>query len=128
MGETEILKVIAQEMASMGINYYYMVNDSETVTYPYVTGEYNEYQYTFEDRSTVGELLFDVWTKGSELSLLAVKDLIKDKFSNYQIAVADETKKMSLSLAYLSKMPRRTDVEGLKRLEIRLQVNYWESD
>ena len=128
MGETEILKVIAQEMASMGINYYYMVNDSETVTYPYVTGEYNEYQYTFEDRSTVGELLLDVWTRGSELSLLAVKDLIKDKFSNYQIAVADETKKMSLSLAYLSKVPRQTNVEGLKRLEIRLQVNYWESD
>ena len=129
MGEQEVLKIIAQEMSAMNLNYFYMINDSGTVVYPYITGEYNEYQYTFEDRGTVGEMLLEVWTRGSELELLAVKDLIKNRFDDYQVAILDASGNIvSLSISYLSKMPRRTDVEGLKKLEIRLQINYWESD
>lgn len=129
MGEQEILKVIYDELTALGLNYYYMVNTSETVSYPYITGEYNEYQYTFEDGRTVGEMLLEAWTRGSELDLINVKDLIKEKFNNYQVAISgDNGKTMSMAISYLSKMPRRTDVEGLKKLEIRLQVNYWESD
>lgn len=129
MGEQEVLGVISTEMGAMNLNYFYMINDSETIDYPYITGEYNEFQYTFEDKSTVGEMLLEIWTRGSELELLEVKDLIKNKFDNYQVAISDASgKTMSMSIAYLSKMPRRTDVEGLKKLEVRLQVNYWESD
>lgn len=129
MGEQEVLAVMATEMSNLGLNYFYMVNDSETVSYPYITGEYNEYQYTFEDRGTIGEMLLEVWTRGSELELLTVKDKIKTKFENYQASISDSNhKNMSLSIIYLNKVPRRTDVEGLKKLEIRLQINYWESE
>lgn len=128
MGEKEVLKCVYEELTALGINYYYMINDSENVMYPYVTGEYYEYEYKFEDNSSSGEVLLEVWTRGTESELLIIKDKIKSKFSYYQKVVEINNKIMSLSINYLSKTPRRTEVEGLKKLEIRLQINYWESE
>ena len=128
MGEKEILKCINKELTKLGINYYYMINDSTEIIYPYVTGEYYEYEYKFEDESTSGEILLEAWTRGTEEELIEIKDRIKDKFSYYQKAVKVNNKMMSLSISYLNKTPRRTEVEGLKKLEIRLQINYWESE
>ena len=127
MGEKEVLSIIYEELTALGINYYYMINDSKEVVYPYVTGEYYEYDYKFEDESTNGEILLEAWARGSESELIDIKDKIKDKFSYYQKAVKVNNKMMSLSISYLNKTPRRTEIEGLKKLEIKLQVNYWES-
>lgn len=128
MGEKTILQLINHELSALGINYYYMVNDSKTVTYPYVTGEYTEYEYRYEDSASAGEILLEAWTRGTESELLEIKDKIKDKFKNYQTAISDSGMAFGLSISYLNKMPRRTDTEGLKKLEIRLQINYWESE
>lgn len=128
MGEKEVLKCIYEELTNLGINYYYMINDSKNVVYPYVTGEYYEYDYKFEDGSSNGEILLEAWTRKSESELIDIKDKIKEKFKNYSKIVADENKTMSLSINYLNKTPRRTEIEGLKKLEIRLQINYWESE
>lgn len=128
MGEKEILHLIYEELTALGINYYYMINDSSEVTYPYVTGEYFEYDYRFEDGQTSGEILLEVWTRGTESELLIIKDKIKEKFKNYQLAISENGMAFSVSISYLSKTPRRTEVEGLKKLEIRLQINYWESE
>lgn len=128
MGEKEVLSIIYEELDSMNINYYYMINDSSSVIYPYVTGEYYEYDYKFEDESTSGEILLEVWTRGTEEKLIEIKDRIKEKFKNYQIVISENGKSTGLSISYLSKTPRRTEVEGLKKLEIRLQTNYWESE
>ena len=43
MGEKEVLSIIYEELDNMNINYYYMINDSSDVVYPYVIGEYYEY-------------------------------------------------------------------------------------
>lgn len=128
MGEKEILKCIYNELTELGINYYYMINDSQNVVYPYVTGEYFEYEYKYEDNGTAGEILLEAWTRGTESELLDIKDKIKNKFKNYQRAISKNGIAFSLSISYLSKTPRRTEVEELKKLEIRLQINYWESN
>ena len=127
MGEKEVLKCVYEELTALGINYYYMINDSSNVIYPYVTGEYYEYDYKFEDESTSGEILLEAWTRGTEEELIDIKDKVKEKFKNYQIVISENGKSMGLSINYLNKIPRRTEVEGLKKLEIRLQVNYWEN-
>ncbi len=128
MGEKEILKCINEELTKLGINYYYMINDSTEIIYPYITGEYYEYDYKFEDESTNGEILLEAWTRGSESELINIKDKIKEKFKNYQIVISENGKSMGLSINYLNKTPRRTETLGLKKLEIRLQINYWESE
>ncbi len=128
MGEKEVLKCLYNELTNLGINYYYMINDSADVAYPYVTGEYYEYDYKFEDGSTSGEILLELWTRGSEGELLEVKDKIKERFSFYQKTAKINDKVVGLSINYLNKTPRRTQVEGLKKIEIRLQINYWESE
>lgn len=128
MGEKEVLSIVYEELDSMNINYYYMINDSSSVIYPYVTGEYYEYDYRFEDESTNGEILLEAWTRGSESELIDIKDKIKEKFKNYQIVISENGKSMGLSINYLNKTLRRTEIEGLRKLEIRLQTNYWESE
>ena len=128
MSEKAVLKLINNELTALGINYFYMVNDSETVTYPYATGEYHENDYDYEDNSTIGEMFLNLWTRGSELSLIAQKDLIKDKFKNYQTVILEDETITSVAINYVSKNSRYTGEEDLKRIEIRLQIKYWESD
>ena len=128
MGEKEVLKCVYEELTALGINYYYIINDSKNVVYPYVTGEYYEYEYKYEDNSSSGEILLEAWTRGTEEELIEIKDRIKEKFKNYQKTISEKDKSMGLSINYLNKTPRRTEALGLKKLEIRLQTNYWESE
>lgn len=127
--EIDILKTMNIEMRNMGINYFYMINDSENITYPYVTGEYFENDYVDENLTTEGEFILDLWTRGSELSLIELKEQIKDKFRNYQrVITGTNGRKLAVCISYARKNPRYTDVEGLKRIEIILQTKYWESE
>ena len=128
MGEKEVLSIIYEELDGMNINYYYMINDSSDVVYPYVIGEYYEYDYKFEDNSSSGEVLLEVWTRGLDSELIDIKDKIKNRFKNYHKAILKDNMDFSVFISYLNKTPRRTDIEGLKKLEIRLQTNYWESE
>ncbi len=105
-----------------------MINDSSEVNYPYVTGEYFEYDYRYEGNQTIGEILLEAWTRGTEQELLDIKDKIKGRFKNYQVATSENGVAMSFCINYLNKAPRKAEVEGLKKLEIRLQINYWESE
>ena len=73
MGEKEVLRCIYDELTGLGINYYYMINDSSDVVYPYVTDEYYEYECRYKDNQTNGEVLLEGWTRGTEKELIAIK-------------------------------------------------------
>jgi len=127
--EIDILKLISTEMRSMNLNYFYMINDSINIVYPYVTGEYFENDYVDENLTTDGEMILNLWTRSSELSLIELKEQIKNKFRNYQTVITGiNGKKLAVCINYSRKTPRYTDVEGLKRIEISLQIKYWESE
>ena len=119
MGEKLVLKLISEELSDAGLK----ENESETLVYPYITGEYYENDFRFEDGASSGEILLEVWSRGSQLELLAVNEAIKALFTNYEKVIDG----IGIAISYLGNSPRRTDVEGLKKLEIRLQINYWES-
>lgn len=128
MSEKAVLKKINTMLDYMGINYFYHVNDSAIVEYPYVVGEYHETGYSFEDNRTSGEMLLNAWTRGSEETLISIKDIIKANFQNYQTIIDEGTFNTGLAVNYVSNYTRYTGEEDLKRVEIKLDIEYWESE
>ena len=118
----KVLEIINHEMALLGINYFYLTNDSPQIVYPYVTGEYSESEYTYEDGANSGEMLLECWTRGSNLDLVELNEKIKDHFRNFKAY----DNKFACYIAYNSNYPRRTNDNSLKKLEIHLSVVYWE--
>ena len=120
----EILQIINTEMQSLGIEYYYLYNNASTVKYPYVIGEYTETSYSFEDNSNSGDMLLEVWNKGSQSNLLEVLNKIKNHFRDLYI-----TKDTVVAhIAFNSAMPVRTNDASLFKLQINLDINYWEGE
>lgn len=120
----EILQIINAEMQSLGIEYYYLYNNASTVKYPYVTGEYTETGYSFEDNSNRGDMLLEVWNKGSQSNLIEVLNKIKNHFRDLYI-----TKDTVVAhIAFNSAMPVRTNDSSLFKLQINLDINYWEGE
>lgn len=119
-----VLAIIEREMRLIGIDYHFMINKSAPVIYPYVTGEYNESEYSFEDASNSGEMLLEAWTRGSYLELIRLNDKIKQHFKDFRVFENG----ISLHIAYNGNYPRRTNDNTLKKLEIHLQIEYWEGE
>lgn len=128
LSEKALLTEINTILRELGVNYYYMVNDSTPITYPYVVGEYHEIGYSYEDNATIGEMLLNAWTRGTENDLIDIKDLVKNGFKNYQTVISEGNKKTAIAINYIGKSARYTGEEDLKRIEIRLETKYWESD
>ena len=117
-----ILKVIAEEMAKIGVDYYDMINTSGTVTYPYITGEFTQSEYDFEDGHNRGDLLMDAWNRGSRLDLVKINDKIKDHFRDFRTTKDG----MTIHISYMGAVPIRTNDDSLKRLQINLDIHWWE--
>lgn len=113
--EKELLKVINEELLSLGINYEYGEYKGE-LKYPYAVGEYNEKDYQYETGVTNGEFILVVFHKGNELDLINIKELVKEKFSDYRKVVDGGT----INVSYRNKLPIRE--EDLKRIEIYLDT------
>lgn len=113
--EKELLKVINDELASLGINYEYGVYTGE-LTYPYAVGEYNEKDYQYENNVTNGEIILVVFHKGNELDLINIKEQVKDKFADYRTVVNGGT----VNVSYRNKLFIRE--ADLKKMEIYLDT------
>lgn len=120
----KVLEIIKRELDALGIDYYYMINTASTVKYPYVTGEYNESEYSYEDNSNVAEMLLEVWNRDSDVELVKLNDLIKNHFRN--LIVCEEG--LTVHISYANSFPVRTGDYKLKKREIHLDINFWEGE
>lgn len=118
---TIVLEKIKQEMKSMGIDYHYMYNKKETISYPYVTGEYSESGLESDIQKSYGDLLLECWNRGRDLDLNKVIEQIKERFDDFQTIY----KNVGIAINFNSCVPRRTDDIKLKKYEIHLDVVYW---
>lgn len=113
--EKELLKVINNELLSLGINYEYGEYQGEH-KYPYAVGEYNEGNYDYESNVTDGELILVVFHKGNELDLINIKEKIQEKFADYRSIVDGGT----IYVSYRNKLFIRE--ADLKKMEIYLNT------
>lgn len=117
--ESNVLKIIKEELSSLNLNYEYGEYTKE-LKYPYGVGEYSENNYTFEDNVTNGEFIVTFFNRGSELDLINIKELIKDKFKDFRKATDSGT----IYIAYTHKLFIRSGEAELKKMEIYLDVRY----
>lgn len=120
----EILQIINEQMKALGIEYYYLYNNASNVKYPYVTGEYTESGYSYEDNSNSGDMLLELWNRGSQLELIELSNKIKNHFRYLQVSKGQ----VFANIVYNSAMPIRTNDASIFKLEIHLDVNYWEGE
>lgn len=120
----KLLQIINEEMNKIGIDYYYLYNNSPNVTYPYVTGEYTESDYEYEDNHNGGDLLLECWTRGSQLELLNLHQKIKEYFRELRVSKND----IYAVISYNTANDVRTNDATLFKKEIHLDINYWEGE
>lgn len=117
-----VLTIINAEMQKLEIDYHYLVNQKPNITYPYVTGEFAQSGYRYEDGANECDMLLEVWHRGSLKELLDVQDKIKNHFRDFS---SNDTG-FACSITFNSCYPRRDIDVTLKKLEIHLNVVYWE--
>lgn len=120
----DILTIINDQMKVLGIEYYYLYNNAPKVAYPYVTGEFTQNDYSYEDNSNSGDMLLECWNRGSQINLINLHQKIREHFKNLQVIKSNLVAHISYNSAY----PVRTNDADLFKLEIHLDVTYWEGE
>lgn len=116
-----VLQVFKTELEKLGINYSYMMNESEKVVYPYVTGEFSENDWTHENLMASGTMLLEAWTRNTWAELTELAEKIKVHFSEFQTIING----VAVAINYTTAMPRRTNDIELKKMEIQLDCVSW---
>jgi hypothetical protein len=115
--ESDLLKIVNDEMLKLNINYEYGEYKGE-LKYPYVVGEYNERDYKHEDNITSGEFILTVFHRGSENDLINIKEQIKNVFADFRASTTNGT----AFISYRTKLFIRSGEEELKKMEIYLDT------
>lgn len=121
----EIFSTIAEELASIGVNYDYGSWKQQPIPYPYVVGKYFPSDYRDEDRTTEGEFMLEAWDRNNTFSrLVELDNKIKNHFRDFQKV----KNKVGMQISYfISSLEEQDDAE-LKKLQIRLDFSYWEGE
>lgn len=120
----KILNIIANEFKTLGINYHYLYNKDASVTYPYITAEYTESDYSYEDNSNRGDMLLEVWNRDSNLELISLNQTIKNHFRDLRVVLDN----VVAHISYANSTPIRTNDVNLNKIEIHLDITYWEGE
>lgn len=120
----KILKIINEQMKSLGVEYYYLYNNAPTVSYPYVTGEFTQNGYSYEDNSNTADMLLECWNRGSQTNLVNLQEKIKENFRDLHVIKDNVVAHISYNSAY----PVRTNDANLFKVEIHLDITYWEGE
>lgn len=118
----KVLEIINDEFTKLNLEYYYMTNTSPVVNYPYITGEFTEAEYSYEDNSAAGDLLLEVWNRGDKKGLIEAVEKIKMHFRDLRM----QKDGMTVFFAYDNAFPIRTNDESLDKIEVHITINYFE--
>lgn len=123
--EEKVLSIINTEMVDMGLNYSYMTYEPDgDPVYPYITSEYSERGWTFEDGRTESSMLLELWGNTNELELIKLKEKIKKRFSDFH----HSEKGLSIHISYSGSTPGRDANSNIKKRQITLEIKVWESE
>lgn len=120
----DILKFINSQMEYLKLNYEFGEWTSE-IKYPYFVGELlTPEDYVNEDGGEEYELLITGWNKGSAIELELKKKIIKKHFDPIY-GLRKQISAGSVAAFYAGVVYPPTGVQGLKKIEIRIQIKHW---
>lgn len=121
----EFLNTIAEELASIGVDYDYGSWKQQPIPYPYVVGKYFPSDYRNEDHTTEGEFMLEAWDRNNTFSrLVELDNKIKNHFRDFRKVKNNVGMQISY---FISSLEEQDDAE-LKKLQIRLDFSYWEGE
>lgn len=126
----KILKLIADEMKSIGINYHFQVNKKSPPTYPYFVGELLPVDPTTEDGMKEFTLVLDGFNRktaaneGTLFQLLEEAEKIEEHFPQVEGLTAI-VKNQAIAVFYTRCQPVDSGDEQMERVQVNLSIKTW---
>lgn len=121
----EVLNVIAVEMANLNINYDFMTWKTKPIPYPYVVGKYFVADASAETGVTELEFWLEAWDRNlSVANLVEIEEKVRKHFNDFRI-VQNGT---AIAVSYLTGSPELEEDGELKKMQIKLNISYWEGE
>lgn len=120
----ETLKMISDDMQSLGIAYGFMEYNGNPLIYPYYVGEYSEIVSVSEDGTKDTTFMLTGFSRGSWLDL----ENTREKIENYY-GITGKTAILGngtgVAVFYDNALVVPTDDADLKRIQINLTIKEW---
>lgn len=120
---TDMLKLISDGMAAIGVNYAFAEWKDE-IAYPYFVGEYQETPAMTEDGLQEADFILTGFTRGEWADLEAAKEKIENYFCRFGLTTIAPSGN-SVVVCYSNSLVVPTGDAELKRIEIHLDVKEW---
>lgn len=122
---TAPLKIIADGMTALGLNYGFGVYAGNHFRYPYFVGEYQETESLTEDGLQEATFLLNGFTRESWEALEDARESIETYFDRVSglTMIADNGNGVCISYAHTLIIP--TGDAELKRMQINLRIQEW---
>lgn len=122
----KLLKVFAEAMEELNIDYDFMEWKTTPVPYPYFVGQYFIDNYVAESGATEGQILLVGWDRNSSfIKLVEIDNKVKKYFSEYKKLLGNNS---SVSINYVGSSSEYAENNDLRKIEIRLDFNLWEGE
>lgn len=119
----EGLEYINKCMKELSIPYEFMEWTTE-LSFPYFVGEYTDIEPTNEDGMCSETFMLTGTTDKSYLTLESIKEKLKEFFTDTgRTAILDSGS--GIAVSYLTSFPVPTGEQGLKRIQINLNIKEW---
>lgn len=120
-----LLKVVSDGMAEMGIEYDFLEYTKSPIVYPYFVGEYTETEPTTEDGLQETTFMLSGFTRDAWLTLENAKDKIENYFNKVYGKTVMVDDGSAVAVFYGNALVVPTGDEELKKIQINLQCKEW---
>lgn len=120
-----ILKVVSDGMAEMGLEYEFGEYTKKRIVYPYFVGEYTETEPTTEDGLQETTFMLTGFSRDTWLTLENAKDKIESYFNKVygKTVVVDDGS--AVAVFYGNALVVPTGDAELKKIQINLTIKEW---
>lgn len=120
-----LLKVVSDGMAKMGIEYDFLEYTKQPIAYPYFVGEYTETEPTTEDGLQETTFMLSGFTRDTWLTLENAKEQIENYFNKVYGKTVMVDDGSAVAVFYGNALVVPTGDEELKKIQINLQCKEW---
>lgn len=120
-----LLKVVSDGMAELGIEYEFGEYTKEPIVYPYFVGEYTETEPMTEDGLQETSVLLTGFSRGKWLTLENAKAKIENYFNKVYGKTVMVDDGSAVAVFYGNALIVPTGDEELKKIQINLQCKEW---
>ena len=120
-----LLKVVSDGMAELGIEYEFGEYTKEPIVYPYFVGEYTETEPMTEDGLQETTFMLSGFSRGTWLTLENAKAKIENYFNKVYGKTVMVDDGSAVAVFYGNALIVPTGDEELKKIQINLQCKEW---